>query len=287
MKSSQFSLNFTVSQLESRYVDILSVFNNKLLVGSEGYSQLFIYSHEGRYLSTITINDNDQLSTSNIDSVCDATWTPHGSIVYTTKNNKLVVISASGEVSTPQTQIKCPQKLHVSSDGIIYLTDTDWTIGLNVYQSTDDGVSWSLVFKIAGRMQFYKELFKVATDHVDEFWILKRRIDSPVFREQINSFVYCMNKRRSDGTFTRRNIKVDEYVNLFYDGNMNIFLSDWSNEVVYVLSANGQYHCQLLSSRQIKNFPCKLVVDKERQLLYIGESKGVVEVFELTYGDGG
>ena len=286
MKSSQWLFNFTVSQLESQCVDILSVFKDKLLVGSKGYSQLFKYSHEGRYLSTITINDNDQLSTFNIDdndSVYDATWTPHGNIVYTTYNNKLVVISKSGEVSAPQTHIKYPRKLHVSSDDIIYLTETDLHIGLNVYQSTDDGVSWSLVFKIAGKMLLYKELFKVATDHVDEFWILKRQVP----KEYQNSFVYCMDKRRSDGTVTRRNIKVDEHVNLSYGDNMNIFLSDMRNKAVHVLSANGQYHCQLLSSHQISADPYKLVLDKERQLLYIGESKGEVKVFKLTYGDGG
>ena len=283
MKSSQLLLNFTVSQLESQCVDILSVFNDKLLVGSEGHSQLFIYSREGRHLLTIAINDNDWL--------LDATWTPRGNIVYTTYGDKVVVISESGEVSTPQTHIRGSQKFHVSSDDIIYLTATDWHIGLGVYQSTDNGVSWSLVFNIAGEWQLSTELIKVATDHVDEFWILKRATSHSLLTRYKNLFVYCRDKRRSDGTVTQRNISVGEYVNLSsvslsYDGNMNIFLNDWSNEVVHVLSVNGQYHYPLLSSIQIKSCPWKLVVDKERQLLYIGENKGVVEVFKLTYGVG-
>ena len=280
MKSSQLLLNFTVSQLESRRVDILSIFNDKLLVSSIGQSQVFIYSREGRYLSTFNIHDND--------SVRDATWTPHGNIVYTTFRDKLVVMSESGEVSTPQTQITHPQKFHASSDDIIYLTSfLDMSLG--VYQSTDDGVSWSLVFNITYDWWFDRELIKVATDHVDEFWTL----DWPG-----NYFlrVYCKDKRRSDGNVTWRiitsptiNVEHDDLwkATLSYDGNMNIFLSDRENKAVHVLSTNRQYHCQLLSSHQIKNFPLKLVVDKERQLLYIGESEGVVEVFKLTYGDWG
>ena len=52
-------------------------------------------------------------------------------------------------------------------------------------------------------------------------------------------------------------------------------------------SVNGQYHCQLLSSHHIKNLPCRLAVDKERQLLYVGQDESVVGVFKLTYGEGG
>ena len=281
MKSSQLLLNFTVSPLERRHVDILSVFNDKLLVGSQGYSQLFIYSREGRYVSTFNIDDNGP--------VIDATWTPRGNIVYATYNDKLVVMSELGKVSTTQTHLKSIQKLHVSSDDIIYLTTIDWGISQGVYQSTDDGVSWSLVFNITDEFLFRKDLIKVATDHVDEFWILNR------FDNYFLS-VYCKDKRRSDGNVTRRiitapliNVEHDDLLNgtLSYDGNMNIFLSDMHNKAVHVLLTNGQYHRQLLSSHQIKANPCILVVDKERQLLYIGESKGLVEVFKLTYGDGG
>ena len=160
--SSQLLRNFTIDQSERLCVSILSVFNGKLLVSCEFLSQLFIHSHEGHQLSTITTNDNDKL--------WDSTWTPRGNIVYTTRDSsKLVVMSESGKVINTHTQMKSPRYLSVSNDGIIYLAD--WETG--VYQSTDDSVNWSLVFNSTdGR--HCREVIKVTTDHGDDFWTLEK-----------------------------------------------------------------------------------------------------------------
>ena len=279
MPSSQLLQNFTVDQLKNKRVNTLSVFNDKLLVGSAGLRQLFIYSREGRHLSTITTNNNDKLY--------DVTWTPRGNIVYTTRNSKVVVMSESGKVITTHTQMTSPRCLSVSSDGIIYLAD--WKTG--VYQSTDDGVSWSLVFKSTDGWHCW-QVVKVTIDHSDDFWT-QEKSDNNNYRLR----VYSVDRRRSDGSATCRdinvpttdgeNINLSVYCSLSYDGNMNIFLNDCDNKAVHVLSVNGQYHCQLLSSHHFKNKPFRLAVDKERQLLYVGQAKGVVGVFKLTYGDGG
>ena len=283
MTSSQLLQNFTVDQLEDwnfANVNILSVFNDKLLVSGEYHSQLFIYSREGRRLSTITTNNNDLL--------CDATWTPRGNIVYTTYSNKVVVMSESGKVVTTHTQMTDPRCLSVSYDDIIYLTD----YRTGVFQSTDDGVSWSLVFKSTDGWHCYK-VIKVTIDHSDDFWTLEQ---SDKKKKNDHLRVYSVDRRRSDGKLTWRDINVPTtdgtHINLSnsslsYDGNMNIFLSDCYNNAVHVLSVNGQYHCQLLSSHHIKNNPLRLAVDKERQLLYVGQREGVVGVFKMTYGDGG
>ena len=275
MTSSQLLLNFTVDQLKGWWFDILSVFNNKLLVSGYGLSQLFIYSCEGRHLSIITTNDNDKL--------CDATWTPRGNIVYTTwDSNKLVVMSESGEVIATHTRMTKPRYLSVSSDDIIYLAD----YRTGVYQSTDDGVSWSLVFKSTDGW-YCIQVIKVTTDHSDDFWTLEESDN-----DSYHLGVYSVDRRRSDGNVTWRDINVPttdgKHINLShssrlsYDGNVNIFLSDYHNKAVHVLSVNGQYHCQLLSSHHIKNKPWRLAVDKKRQLLYVGQEGSVVCVFELT-----
>ena len=278
--SSQLLLNFTVDQLKGWFsVDILSVFNDKLLVSCISLSQLFIYSREGRHLSTITTNNEDRLY--------DATWTPRGNIVYTTYPSKkmVVVMSESGKVITKHTRMTSPRHLSVSSDNIIYLADYK----TGVYQSTDDGVSWSLVFKSTDGWHC-REVIKVTTDHSDDFWTLENSDN-----ENYHLRVYSVDRRRSDGKVTWRDINVTttdgkhidlRYNSLSYDGNMNIFLNDYDNNAVHVLSVNGQYHCQLLSSHHIKNNPCRLAVDEERQLLYVGQDRGVVGVFELTYGEG-
>ena len=294
MTSSQLLQNFTVGQLKGwnsfvflNCVDILSVFNDKLLVSYSGLSKLFIYSREGHRLSTITTNNNDKL--------WDATWTPRGNIVYTTcdsnnttlYSNKVVVMSESGEVITTHNQMTDPRYLSVSSDDIIYLADYK----TGVYQSTDDGVSWSLVFKSTDKWHC-RQVIKVTTDPSDDFWTLAQSDN-----DSYHLRVYSVDRRRSDGNVTWRDINVTttdgKHIDLSYnsslsyDGNMNIFLSDCDDKAVHVLSVNGQYHCQLLSSHHFKNEPLRLAVDKERQLLYVGQGKRVVGVFKLTYGDGG
>ena len=279
--SSQLLFHFTVDQFKGWGVFIMSVFNDKLLVSCVYYcSQLFIYSREGRHLATITINDNDKL--------WDATWTPRGNIVYTTfKSNKVVVMSESSEVITTNTQTTSPLYLSVSNDDIIYLAN--W--GTGVYQSTDDGVSWSLVFESTdGR--HCMQVIKVTTEDSDNFWTLE-------YNDNYNNTqlrVYSVDRRRTDGNVTWRDINVTttdgKHINLSissrlaYDGNMNIFLSDYHNIAVRVLSVNGQHNCQLLSSHHIKNNPFRLAVDKERQLMYVGQRESVVRVFKLAYGKG-
>ena len=217
----------------------------------------------------------------------DATWTPRGNIVYTTyRSNKVVVMSESGKVITTHTQMTDPRYISVSCDDIIYLADYK----TGVYQSTDDGVSWSLVFKSTDGWHC-EQVIKVTTDLSDDFWTLEKSNNN-----KYHLRVYSVDRRRSDGYVTWRGINVrttdGKHINLSdsrlsYDGNMNIFLSDYHNKAVHVLLVNGQYHCQLLSSHHIKNEPFRLAVDKERQLLYVGQKFGVVGVFKLTYGDGG
>ena len=134
------------------------------------------------------------------------------------------------------------------------------------------------------------QVIKVTIDHSDDFWTLEYSNNN-----NWHLRVYRVDRRRSVDNVTWRDINVPttngKHIDLScsrlsYDGSMNIFLSDYDNKAVHVLSVNGQYHCQLLSSHQFKNSPCRLAVDKERQLMYVGQWEGLVGVFELTYGEG-
>ena len=277
MTSFQQLFNFTADHLQGAYVKILSVFKNKLLLGGEDFSQLFIYSNEGVYLSNITTTDD------NI-TLWDATWTPSGNIVYTKFNcGELVVMTESAEIIIKHTQMTKPWYFSVSDD-IIYLTDLDE----GVYQSTDDGISWSLVFKTTAGWDC-EHVIKAITDLSDDYWTLE---SDDKYKRHLS--VYSVDRRLSNGNVTWRNINLPKTngknIELFnsrlsLDSSMNIFLSDLDNKAVHVFSANGKYHRQLLSSKHIKDKPTRIAVDKERQLLYVGQQSGVVEVFTLTYGD--
>ena len=274
MTSIQLLSNFTLDQWDDLLsVSILSVSNNTLLISYILSSHLFIYSREGHHLTTITTDERAML--------CDATWTPRGNIVYALCKGRVVVMSESGKIITAHSHIRTPQFLSISYDDAIYLAD--WTTG--VYQSTDDGFSWSLVFNSTDGWHCL-QVIKVTTDHSDDFWTLE---ENGINTQRLR--VYSVDKRRSDSNVMWMDKKITatdgihiklSNIRMSNDGNMNIFLSDNYNKAVHMLSKNGQYHCQLLSPHRLKGTPSNVAVDKVHQLLYVGQEKRVV-VFKLIY----
>jgi hypothetical protein len=188
-------------------------------------------------------------------------------------------MSQSGKIIT-QTQMTDPRRLSVSTDNVIYLAD--WESG--VYQSTDDGESWSLVFKSPDGGECL-QVIKVIIDHSDHFWTIE-------WKDNYRLRVYNVNKKGDDINLTWSDVSLSTSLDthilldynsyLSYDGDMNIFLSDWDNNTVHVFTVNGQYNCQLLSSTHI-NSPLSLTVDRKRQLLFVGQLGSVVGVFKFTY----
>ena len=211
MMSSLLLLNFTVPQLVEgwRSVNILSVFHDKLLVSSSYLLafQLFIYSREGRHLSTITVENK------NNNYLRDATWTPRGNIVYTTdtirrESYEVVRMSESGKVINIHNQREVPWYLSVSNDGIIFLAAET-----SVYQSTDDGISWSRVFESTDGWHCL-QVIKMTTDHSDDFWAWESRYSSK------HLHVYSVDRRHSNGNVSWKDIDVRS------TNNKHIDLSD-------------------------------------------------------------
>jgi hypothetical protein len=130
----------------------------QLLVGQYKDRQLHVYSAEGSHVTSINLLDDDTLK--------DAVWTPRGHIVYTAANyNNVVVMTQRGDVIA-QTKTLFPACLSVSTDDVIYLAD----YRTGVYQSTDDGVTWSHVFKVADGWQCV-HVIKVSSDsNTQVFW---------------------------------------------------------------------------------------------------------------------
>ena len=262
------------------------MFNKKLLASAYLFDQLLIYSHEGRHLSTVQISGK----------LKDAAWTPRGNIVYTAiLDKKVVVLSKSNMVISVNTPANIPEHLCVSNDNIIYLTDFNSNA---IYQSIDDGDSWSEVFKQT-KLGSDMQVIKVTNNNSIDFWFFKPDRD-----KNLVIHVYSVDNRSSDDSKAWRIIKVitTECKHVYYQGNslsydnkMNIFLTQQTSpnkfyngqgdKAVHVLTVDGKYDHQLLSSHQIMNEPQRLAVDNERQLLYVGQNKGIVQVFELMYGE--
>ena len=255
-------------------IAILSLFNNKLLAGSQNLYQLFVYNHDGQHLSTLNISKTGML--------LDAAWTPRGNIIYTmTPSKNVKVVSEFGTIiNTFQT--KDPQYLSVSSDGIIYLADGE----AGVHQSTDDGLSWSFIFKLKKR---WLCLQAIKMTNSNDYWTLVR------YQSEGNRrlHVYSVNRTGVDAPIPFRNIKIPKtngeentlrQSTLAYDGYTNIFLNDYNNKAIIIFTMNGS-HQQFLSPHRIKNEPRRLAVDGKRQLLYIGHKNRLVEVFKLIHQD--
>ena len=280
MTSHQILLNFTGDKLKGKWpVNILSVFNDKLLVGSTKLflHQLFITSREGLHYSTI------QISTS-YESPYDATWTPLGNILYTLASTGMVVlISESGKFITENTKMIRPRGLSVSYDNIIHLVDS-----LGVYQSTDDGVSWSLVFNLPEEASCWHAI-KVNANYSEDYWTFEEWTDKS-YKSNYRVRVYSVTKRLPDSSVKWKDVNfiagkhVDNRILnklSFYD-NKNIVLTNHENKTVNLLSVNDQYNCQLLSFNQINSHPWITVADKKRSLLYIGLDYAIVSVFKLS-----
>ena len=262
---------FTVVSLNNLPVNILSVFNDELLISSYKFSHLFIYNREGRQLLAIAING----------SLLDAAWTPRGvNIVYTASYNRVVVMSKSGKLIVAHPQFTSPQRLSVFNDSTIYLIDGN----IGVYQSVDDGISWSFAFQLTGEWRC-SQLIKVTIDQIDYFWTLGLQNSSA----RLGLRVYNVDKKSFGRNIDWVNIIVSTtdgkpidlaFSTLSYDGNNAILLHDLMQSSIYVLPLHVKLH-NLLSPHKIKAQPWALAADKNRQQLYVGHS-GKVGLYNLT-----
>ena len=273
MKSAKHKSNFTLKLTNGRLVNVLSVSSEgQLLVGQCWDRQLHVYSADCCHVTSIKLPDNDK--------VCDAVWTRRGNIVYSEYDRgKVVTMSRSGDV-IQQTNVSQPRYLSVSTDGAIYLVSYD----TSVYQSTDDGLTWSRMFNVTDGWDC-EQVIKVSTDgDTDVMWTLVESAEARHLQ------VYKVEKRRVvGGGVTWRNITVPSHVTvsvhskLVYDGHTSIFVTDKSNRAVHVWSVSGQYDRQLVSPQQLTSDPHSVAVDTQRHVMYVGVEKGTVSVFELTY----
>ena len=276
--SSQSLRRISVSNLKTNCntstVDILCVINDTFFVSDSGCRLLFFYSLDGIYLSSLTIDDNDVLY--------DAISTFRGDIVYTTsvKSNKVVLMSMTGRVITHR-RMSDPRRLSMSNDNVIYLAD--YNVG--VYQSTDDGVTWTEVFKSIFGWNCWQAI-KVKQNNIDEFW-------TPEYNGKTRRMcVYTVDKRRPGNDTVWREINLPivdgryidlSYGSLVFDGKSTVFLSTANNKSVYLFSVSGDYLYQLLSQHNFKRAPRKLTLDTQNQLLYVGQRESVIDVFKLRY----
>ena len=142
-------------QLNAR-VNMLSLHNGKLLIGSNDLENLFTY--DVLSLDVIkTVNAACKLS--------QAFHTPSGNIVCTPQgSDKVLVISPENGKIVKETKMQYPHLFCRSYDNVLYLQTGNW-----VRMSADNGMTWPNFFKVPDEVVF-DQLVKVHDDNIAVFW---------------------------------------------------------------------------------------------------------------------
>jgi hypothetical protein len=194
--------------------------------------QIYVYSTtNGSYVTTLHLPSDGRL--------LDLAWTWRGNVVYTVQifyelvtlvtYSEVVTVSLNGSViartvSTLNmftTSWMFYQSVSVSTDGAIYLmvvnliqTPDEVTTEHYIHESINEGVTWSVVFKIPEDNHEMMVATKVSTDPQSlVFWTRATMLNSG--ENKLSNYtvcVYTLTKRRDAGVnsniLTWRNIKL-------------------------------------------------------------------------------
>lgn len=227
---------------------MLSLSSSSQLLVAES-CRLHIYNTAGKLVKSLDVPNDEYIR--------DAVWTPRGNIVVTT-NESVTVVSVLGGVIVSN-KLKRDGKLSVSTDDVIYLFDEKD----GVFQSVDDGVTWSHVFKLPDINWRLYNVIKLSTQcNIDDFFAVERDSSYTEFRLRM----YTVDRKQVENSLTWRDINLPKHVNcncceLAFDGHSNIFMTDYNNGAVHVWSVNGHYDHQLLSVHDFSDSDTKVSVD--------------------------
>jgi hypothetical protein len=184
VKSAKHISNFTLGlNLTNRIrIIVLSVSSEGLLLVGQRFGHLlYVYNANCSYVTSIWLPNEIQTP--------QVVWTQSGNIIYSERDSqKVVTMSRSGYVIR-QTDVFRPWYLSVSTDGVIYLIHKQE----DVYQSTDEGLTWSHVFIVSGGWRCW-HVIKVSTNSNTEVLWTSMWLDSSTTCLR----VYTVDNRRAD-----------------------------------------------------------------------------------------
>ena len=260
---------FVINKLKSYSIQILSLFDDKLLVGHTQSSLLFIYKCNGSHhtlLSTVQVNA----------MLLHAMWTPRGNIIYIA--DEVVTVTDSDKDLVSTTRFSSPLYLSVFNNESIYIADHN----IGIFQSIDEGITWDHFFKQNDAWIIY-QAFRT-TNYLWTWQMLQgreARLCVYIWDDQLN-FDNIMPSQTINNVSGSNDITFHPGSLLVID-NINILYSDKSQSNLNLFSASGHYQRKLLILKHVKNESWSLAIDKEGLLLYVGQTNGVVEVFKLNY----
>ncbi len=287
--SVQHTRDVVVRRSQSQYTGLcaLSVKGNGNLITGALYSkQIYVVDLNNIEDDPSIINIHEGIG------LLDAAWIPAGRIVFTTHNSPTVTVVSEDDyddITRIDLHVGKLQHISVSFDDAIYVTDTN----SGVYQSRDDGVTWSHVFSSPRSRWSCREAIKVSTDpsrQTEDFVAIGE--DKSVGTNAFRLRMYTVDWQNSTDGLTWRDITLPGYINMKdsrmgYDGYGNVFLTDSDAKAVHVLALIDGY--QMLTHKMavnISNVPASVAVVRQQNqmMMYVGHQKGnTVSVYTLMY----
>ena len=275
-------------QLRDRNIAILSLNNNRLLIGAVGSKELFIYS----------LNNGEQNTLSVADAVYDAIWSANNTIAYTAwYEGKVVIVADTGRRTLRVTQVSNARALYKStSQNILFVTAPN----KNTFKSIDGGVNWRPEFPSSADWSCWN-LTEVSSNGT-VFWAIEtmRRGDGSS-EGRIREFTKLQNgtttsTSRPHEEWSCRNITLTDYdgqdicvtenCKLVWNGSNKVFLTDYINSAIHAIHVSNdrqyRYEGQLLTQSHGIKSPLSIAYDANSRMLYIGQEKGIVKAFNLN-----
>lgn len=290
------------SQAKSRDIEVMTLLDDRLLLSALASRHFYVYSAtDGRHLATGEATSH----------IYDVHWSKDGHVIYTSLSRRTATKAALVNVNEERiSEVITSNPRNISSSSscssdVLYLAD--WADG--IFQSRDDGMTWSHVFKPINGVQCLQVVKLNATaaattssTTTEVFWTLCWCAESKQYRLRIYTVVMTISNNETNDDIEDSSSSshvtwsdVSMYAPasrgrlnlagsyLAYDCKRNkMFVSDMVTSSIHVYTAStGKYQHVLLTSAQI-DCPWRLCVDSQRDLLYVGQSNETVKIFSLS-----
>jgi hypothetical protein len=227
--------------------------------------QVLICNAEGDLIALVPLPFPHQLQ--------DAAWTPLKSniiCILLNSGGQLVILSTTGTI-LKRVNMRLPQHLSVSSDNVIYVTEEDD----GVSQSTDDGKTWSRIIDKPRIGWGYIFAIRLCIKNTTNTWVIEYRHDAQRLR------IYSSTSSR-DVTLPSNTSFSLHASKLLFDGDSDVYMSDYHNRAVHVWSVHGQYEYKLLFGNYAHSISC-LAINKQRSYMYLGIENGFISTFTVQW----
>ena len=208
----------------------------------------------------------------------DATWTPRGDILYSLKDENLLVKLSQNGTFISTLSLPSPYSFLVSNDDSIYVVSSLY----GVFKLENEEQNWKLVIKLPFGWNYW-QVINVVNEDSEELWTY--------VSTNYTRLLFSCKLKNCESTLREKNFRFTAAdISKILSGssrpmacadNKHVILSDKINKVISVLPVNSTNYYKLLSKNDIRHKAYVIAVDKKLSRLYVGQERKTVTVFQL------